>query len=160
MKHLTIIYLTLCLFANEIVFAKGISIGPTVNTGTFGLGVGASGVYDFSSKLSAAGSLNYSRYLGALGVIEATAEGHYSFQVANKLKAYPLAGVSIYRVSYSDSVFNASDNYSSGTAFGFNIGGGGRYELTKSIDLMAEVKSGVGGYGGNFRLKFGALWNI
>ncbi len=65
---------------------------------------------------------------------------HYLFDVANKVKVYPLAGLGYTNLSYKyeypgHSVIEGSDG-----RLAINLGGGAEYELTKDLSVNAELK--------------------
>jgi opacity protein-like surface antigen len=75
---------------------------------------------------------------GALSIIPLTATGKVILPV-EQLELYGLAGAGVYFASYS-----ASSDYgsvsSSGTAFGFHLGGGAALRVTPAVSLGAELR--------------------
>lgn len=68
-------------------------------------------------------------------------DGHYNFDLIDKLKAYPLAGLNISGVSVEVNGTKASD-----TEVGFNIGAGAAYEITDNLAAYFELKYTLGNY--------------
>jgi len=62
-------------------------------------------------------------------------EAHYYFELSNGVRVYPLAGFSLAWVKVSQGDFKVSD-----TEFGFNIGGGGEFDLSDQLLVFVEVK--------------------
>lgn len=68
-------------------------------------------------------------------------DGHYNFDLIDKLKAYPLAGLNISGVSVEVNGSKASD-----TEVGFNIGAGAAYEVSDNLAGFFELKYTLGNY--------------
>jgi outer membrane protein X len=66
-------------------------------------------------------------------------DGHYNFELMDKLKAYPIAGLNISGVSVDVNGTKASD-----TEAGFNIGAGATYEITDKLAGLFEIKYTLG----------------
>ena len=66
-------------------------------------------------------------------------DGHYNFDLIDKLKVYPLAGLNISGVSVEVNGTKASD-----TEVGFNIGAGATYEITDNLAGLFETKYTLG----------------
>ena len=65
---------------------------------------------------------------------------HYLFNVANKVKVYPLAGIGYTNWSYKYEFPNLPVVEGSDGRLAVNLGGGAEYELTKNLSVNAELK--------------------
>ena len=65
---------------------------------------------------------------------------HYLFNVANKVKVYPLAGLGYTNWSYKYEYAGAPVVEGSDGRLAVNLGGGAEYELTKNLNVNAEAK--------------------
>ena len=68
-------------------------------------------------------------------------DGHYNFDLIDKLKAYPIAGLNISGVSVE-----VNSNKVSDTEVGLNIGAGATYEITDKLAGLFEIKYTIGNY--------------
>lgn len=68
-------------------------------------------------------------------------DGHYNFELMDKLKAYPIAGLNLSGVSVDVNGTKTSD-----TEVGFNIGAGATYEITDKLAGLFEIKYTLGKY--------------
>jgi len=68
-------------------------------------------------------------------------DGHYNFDLIDKLKAYPIAGLNISGVSVE-----VNSNKVSDTEVGLNIGAGATYEITNKLAGLFEIKYTIGNY--------------
>ena len=64
------------------------------------------------------------------------ANAHYLFDITEKFRAYPLAGLTVVNKSYTD----VDDSI---TRLGLNLGGGCEYDVTPSVVLNAEFKYSI-----------------
>ena len=107
-------------------------------TNSFGLGV--KGQYYFTDQIRGEGSFDYFFKNKGVSMWDINANVHYLFDVANKVKVYPLAGLGYTNWSYKyeypgHSVIEGSDG-----RLAINLGGGAEYELTKDLSVNAELK--------------------
>ena len=107
-------------------------------TNSFGLGV--KGQYYFTDQLRGEASVDYFFKNKGVSMWDINANVHYLFDVANKVKVYPLAGLGYTNWSYKyeypgHSVIEGSDG-----RLAINLGGGAEYELTKDLSVNAELK--------------------
>ena len=107
-------------------------------TNSFGLGV--KGQYYFTDQIRGEGSFDYFLKNKGISMWDINANVHYLFDVANKVKVYPLAGLGYTNWSYKyeypgHSVIEGSDG-----RLAINLGGGAEYELTKDLSVNAELK--------------------
>lgn len=68
-------------------------------------------------------------------------DGHYNFELMDKLKVYPLAGLNIAGVS-----IEVNGAKTSNTEVGLNIGAGATYEITDKIAGLFETKYTIGNF--------------
>ena len=107
---------------------------------TNSIGFGVKGQYYFTDKLRGEGSFDYFLKNKGISMWDINANVHYLFDVADKFKVYPLAGLGYTNWSYKyeypgHSVIEGSDG-----RLAINLGGGAEYELTKDLSVNAELK--------------------
>ena len=115
-------------------------------TNSFGLGV--KGQYYFTDQIRGEGSFDYFFKNKGVSMWDINANVHYLFDVANKVKVYPLAGLGYTNWSYTNDVIvkevNGKDKVvehkGSDGRLAVNLGGGVEYELTKNLNVNAEAK--------------------
>ena len=104
---------------------------------TNSIGVGVKGQYYFTDQIRGEGSFDYFLKNKGISMWDINANVHYLFDVANKVKVYPLAGLGYTNWSYKyeypgHSVIEGSDG-----RLAINLGGGAEYELTKDLSVNA-----------------------
>jgi|GEM_PF-2541635 len=156
----TVIFLS--LFSTSYLQAKNFSVGPTLGFSTYSLGIGAVGIYDITPTISASGAVEYSPLHQYVSFLDVSANAIYNFQINEKAKAYPLLGLNYFRVGFKGIAGASCDEFcSSFNSVGINIGGGGRYQIQKNIELFSEARVVfASSIAGNLRAKAGALWNF
>ena len=107
---------------------------------TNSIGFGVKGQYYFTDQIRGEGSFDYFLKNKGISMWDINANVHYLFDVANKVKVYPLAGLGYTNWSYKyeypgHSVIEGSDG-----RLAINLGGGAEYELTKDLSVNAELK--------------------
>ena len=107
---------------------------------TNNIGLGVKGQYYFTDQIRGEGSFDYFLKNKGISMWDINANVHYLFDVANKVKVYPLAGLGYTNWSYKyeypgHSVIEGSDG-----RLAINLGGGAEYELTKDLSVNAELK--------------------
>ena len=107
---------------------------------TNSLGFGVKGQYYFTDHIRGEGSFDYFLKNKGISMWDINANVHYLFDVADKFKVYPLAGLGYTNWSYKyeypgHSVIEGSDG-----RLAINLGGGAEYELTKDLRVNAELK--------------------
>ena len=107
---------------------------------TNSIGFGVKGQYYFTDQIRGEGSFDYFLKNKRISMWDINANVHYLFDVANKVKVYPLAGLGYTNWSYKyeypgHSVIEGSDG-----RLAINLGGGAEYELTKDLSVNAELK--------------------
>ena len=107
---------------------------------TNNIGLGVKGQYYFTDQIRGEASFDYFLKNQGISMWDINANVHYLFDVANKVKVYPLAGLGYTNWSYKyeypgHSVIEGSDG-----RLAINLGGGAEYELTKDLSVNAELK--------------------
>ena len=107
---------------------------------TNSIGFGVKGQYYFTDQIRGEGSFDYFLKNKGISMWDINANVHYLFDVANKVKVYPLAGLGYTNWSYKyeypgHSVIEGSDG-----RLAISLGGGAEYELTKDLSVNAELK--------------------
>ena len=139
-------------------------VGANLSYGTEikSLGIGVKGQYFFKDNIRGEASFDYFLKKDGLSMWDINANVHYLFDVADKIKVYPLAGLGLtnwvssgidiyYYDDYSkmtranyydfDDYFNDYDSGSSTESkIAVNLGCGAQYELTDRVNLTAELK--------------------
>ena len=115
-------------------------------TNSFGLGV--KGQYYFTDQIRGEGSFDYFFKNKGVSMWDINANVHYLFDVANKVKVYPLAGLGYTNWSYTNDVIVIEENGNKRTTefkgsngrLAVNLGGGAEYALTDNVSVNAEAK--------------------
>lgn len=114
---------------------------------TNSIGVGVKGQYYFTDQIRGEGSFDYFLKNKGISMWDINANVHYLFDVANKVKVYPLAGLGYTNWSYTNDVIvreNGNERMTkykgSNGRLAINLGGGAEYELTKDLSVNAELK--------------------
>ena len=157
MKKLFMVAIILMVGVGAAMAQKNVkAIGLNINYGTeiSNLGFGAKFQYGISDAIRIEPSFNYYLEKDGLGLWDINANIHYLFDVAEKIKVYPLAGLgyanckSTWESGYFDSYgeyheFESEDgeeNSSSSGEIAVNLGIGGEYQLTNKFSIGAELK--------------------
>ena len=107
-------------------------------TNSFGLGV--KGQYYFTDQLRGEASVDYFFKNKGVSMWDINANVHYLFDVADKFKVYPLAGLGYTNWSYKLEYDNVTLAKGTDGRLAVNLGGGAEYELTKDLSVNAELK--------------------
>lgn len=100
------------------------------------VGLGAKFQYGIIDHLRGEASFNYYFQNKGFRMWDLNANAHYLFDITEKFRAYPLAGLTVVNKSYSD----VDDSI---TRFGLNLGGGCEYDVTRNVVLNAEFKYSI-----------------
>ena len=107
---------------------------------TNNIGLGVKGQYYFTDQLRGEASVDYFFKNKGVSMWDINANVHYLFDVANKVKVYPLAGLGYTNWSYKYEYAGAPVVEGSDGRLAVNLGGGAEYELTKNLNVNAEAK--------------------
>ena len=115
---------------------------------TNSIGFGVKGQYYFTDQIRGEGSFDYFLKNKGISMWDINANVHYLFDVANKVKVYPLAGLGYTNWSYTNDVIVIEENGNKRTTefkgsngrLAVNLGGGAEYALTDNVSVNAEAK--------------------
>ena len=107
---------------------------------TNNIGFGVKGQYYFTDQLRGEASVDYFFKNKGISMWDINANVHYLFNVANKVKVYPLAGLGYTNWSYKYEFPDLPVVEGSDGRLAVNLGGGAEYELTKNLSVNAELK--------------------
>ena len=107
---------------------------------TNSIGLGVKGQYYFTDKLRGEASVDYFFKNKGVSMWDINANVHYLFNVANKVKVYPLAGLGYTNWSYKYEFEGLPVVEGTDGRLAVNLGGGAEYELTKNLSVNAELK--------------------
>ena len=107
---------------------------------TNNIGLGVKGQYYFTDQLRGEASVDYLFKNKGVSMWDINANVHYLFDVANKVKVYPLAGLGYTNWSYKYEFPGLPVVEGSDGRLAVNLGGGAEYELTKDLSVNAELK--------------------
>ena len=122
--------------AGDKVLGAQLVFGSETNS----FGVGVKGQYYFTDQLRGEASVDYFFKNKGVSMWDINANVHYLFDVANKVKVYPLAGLGYTNWSYKYEYAGAPVVEGSDGRLAVNLGGGAEYELTKNLNVNAEAK--------------------
>lgn len=100
------------------------------------VGIGAKFQYGIIDHLRGEASFNYYFQNKGFRMWDLNANAHYLFDITEKFRAYPLAGLTVVNKSYA----HIDDSI---TRFGLNLGGGCEYDVNPNIVLNAEFKYSI-----------------
>ena len=107
---------------------------------TNSIGLGVKGQYYFTDHIRGEASFDYFFKNQGISMWDINANVHYLFDVADKFKVYPLAGLGYTNWSYKYEYAGAPVVEGSDGRLAVNLGGGVEYELTKNLNVNAEAK--------------------
>ena len=107
---------------------------------TNNIGLGVKGQYYFTDQIRGEASFDYFLKNQGVSMWDINANVHYLFDVADKFKVYPLAGLGYTNWSYKYEYAGAPVVEGSDGRLAVNLGGGVEYELTKNLNVNAEAK--------------------
>ncbi len=118
---------------------KSVIINGLYKTEMKQFGVGAGARYGLTDNIRLAPSIAVMFPKDKTVGLDINVNAEYAFDLQNDLSIYPLAGVNMYNWHYSGETINGVKTSSvSGTDFGFNIGCGLDYNLSKTNFLNAQ----------------------
>ena len=107
---------------------------------TNSIGLGVKGQYYFTDQIRGEASFDYFLKNQGVSMWDINANVHYLFDVADKFKVYPVAGLGYTNWSYKYEYAGAPVVEGSDGRLAVNLGGGVEYELTKNLNVNAEAK--------------------
>ena len=107
---------------------------------TNNIGLGVKGQYYFTDQIRGEASVDYFFKNQGVSMWDINANVHYLFDVADKFKVYPLAGLGYTNWSYKYEFPGLPVVEGSDGRLAVNLGGGAEYELTKDLSVNAELK--------------------
>ena len=107
---------------------------------TNSIGLGVKGQYYFTDQIRGEASVDYFFKNKGVSMWDINANVHYLFDVADKFKVYPLAGLGYTNWSYKYEFPGLPVVEGSDGRLAVNLGGGAEYELTKDLSVNAELK--------------------
>ncbi|ERJ78130.1 porin family protein [Prevotella melaninogenica] len=107
---------------------------------TNSLGLGVKGQYYFTDQIRGEASVDYFFKNKGVSMWDVNANVHYLFDVADKFKVYPVAGLGYTNWSYKVEYDNVTLAKGTDGRLAVNLGGGAEYELTKDLSVNAELK--------------------
>lgn len=121
---------------------KFVGANVSYNNEVSNVGIGVKGQYFFTDKLRGEASADYFLKKDGLSMWDINTNVHYLFNVADKFKVYPLAGVGYtnWKVSFDDDELLGEGGSSSTGKIAINLGGGAQYELSEKMVINAELK--------------------
>ena len=107
---------------------------------TNNIGLGVKGQYYFTDQIRGEASFDYFLKNQGVSMWDINANVHYLFDVADKFKVYPVAGLGYTNWSYKYEYAVHTIAEGSDGRIAINLGGGAEYELTKDLSVNAELK--------------------
>ena len=107
---------------------------------TNNIGLGVKGQYYFTDQIRGEASFDYFLKNQGISMWDINANVHYLFDVADKFKVYPVAGLGYTNWSYKYEFPGLPVVEGSDGRLAVNLGGGAEYELTKDLSVNAELK--------------------
>ena len=107
---------------------------------TNSIGLGVKGQYYFTDQIRGEASFDYFFKNQGISMWDINANVHYLFDVADKFKVYPLAGLGYTNWSYKYEFAGLPVVEGTDGRLAVNLGGGAEYELTKDLSVNAELK--------------------
>ena len=142
MKKLLLLVCAAVMSLSASAQAGDKAIGAQVVFGseTNNIGLGVKGQYYFTDHIRGEASFDYFFKRKGLSMWDVNANVHYLFDVADKFKVYPLAGLGYTNWSYKLEYDNVTLAKGTDGRLAVNLGGGAEYELTKDLSVNAELK--------------------
>ena len=108
------------------------------------VGIGPKAQYFFTDAIRGEAGFNYFLEKDNVTAWDVQANVHYLFNLADKFKIYPLAGIGYMKAKVDIPTIEyegvkVSGSASDGDIF-FNLGGGVQYDLSSTVALNAELK--------------------
>lgn len=108
---------------------KAVGADLTYGSAFSNLGIGVKGQYGLTDKIRLEGSFDYFLEKDGVSMWNVNANAHYLFPVAEKVKVYPLAGLTYVNAGLG-----------SEGSFGVNLGAGVQYDINNQWAANFETK--------------------
>lgn len=160
---LLIATVSMCAFAQKGQKAVGASL--SYGTEIENLGIGIKGQYNFTDALRGELGADYFLKKDGVSMFDVNLNAHYLFTLSDKVKVYPLAGLTYTNWKFDYGTDDGDDDYNynyddddddllyaprrqkgdddgggSTGKFGINLGGGIQYDLTDALFVNGEIK--------------------
>lgn len=137
-KYLALVIVALIGIATASAQKGEMAVGGNLLYGTEinSVGLGAKFQYGILDHLRGEASFNYYFQNKGFRMWDLNANAHYLFDITEKFRAYPLAGLTVVNKSYAD----VDDSI---TRFGLNLGGGCDYNINENWRVNAEFKYSI-----------------
>ena len=137
-KYLALVIVVLIGVATASAQKGEMAVGGNLLYGTEinSVGLGAKFQYGILDHLRGEASFNYYFKNKGFRRWDLNANAHYLFDITEKFRAYPLAGLTVVNKSYAD----VDDSI---TRFGLNLGGGCDYNINENWRVNAEFKYSI-----------------
>lgn len=119
---------SVCAFAQKGEKAVGVNL--SYGTEISNIGIGVKGQYNFTDAIRGEVSFDYFLEKDYLKMWDINVNAHYLFNVAEKIKVYPLAGLAYTNWSAVETL----------SRFGANLGGGAQYDINEKLSLNLDIK--------------------
>lgn len=140
---LVIAAVSICAFAQKGQKAVGVNLsyGSEIKN----LGIGLKGQYNFTDALRSELSFDYFLKKDGVTFWDANLNLHYLFELSERAKVYPLAGITYGHTSvkWDDADYydvHVNGGSASDGKIGFNAGGGIQYDISDNLFVNAELK--------------------
>jgi len=132
----------------------GLSLGSkaAINTSggnAMGFGINVNGLAGIMDKID--GEANFTYFFPSepvtgfkFNIMTLSVNGHYNFYQEGGITAYGLAGLNL-GIASATVTFMGVSGSSSSSKMGFNIGAGGAYEISSTLDATAQLGYTAGG---------------
>ena len=135
MKKLFVIACMILMSTATFAQQGKMAIGGNLSLGVYDnynpIGIGPKFQWEFINNVRGDVSIDLFTKKNGGGIWDINANIHYLFNVARNINIYPLGGLTL---------VSTTGGGDTETMFGFNLGGGGEYYLTKVVKLNAEIK--------------------
>ncbi len=144
------LFLTMCIaLVSVVAFAqkgeKAVGVNLSYGTEISNLGIGVKGQYGLTDAIRLEAGFDYFLEKDGAKLWDINVNAHYLFPIAEKIKVYPLAGLtyancSVGEVIVYDELGRESTTSSSDGKFGVNLGAGAQYDVNEKWAVNFEAK--------------------
>lgn len=140
MKKLIVLFSMMFFVMSSALAQKGIqAAGVHLSYGTeiSSIGLGVKYQYNITDNIRLEPSINYFFENDGVDMFDFNATAHYLFPMANNVRLYPLAGLTVatWRADYGNDGAEVTKS-----KFGMNLGGGGEFDITNELMVNFEIK--------------------